>query len=79
MFRVVCGFNGTVYSRHKTRENAERAAEKRRRSLRHPNCGSLASYVEVVSDGAWFTRIVPADNEWGYCSVSQPRWVEPRE
>jgi hypothetical protein len=75
MLKVVCGFNGTVYSRHRRRDTAERAAEKVRRSLRHPNCGSLAGYVEVVPAAARFTRIVPADNEFGCVQVSQARWV----
>jgi hypothetical protein len=75
-FKVVCGFNGTVYSRHKTAGAAHKAAERIKRGLRHPNCGSLASYVEVVPANARFTRIVPADNEFGCAQIDQPRWVE---
>lgn len=76
MFKVVCGFNGTVYSRHATITSAESAARGIRRRLSNKlTCGALASYVEVVPEEARFTRIVPCDNAFGCCSVDQPRWV----
>lgn len=75
-FKVVCGFNGTTYSRYFSRKAAERAAEKTRRGLRSPSCGSLASYVKVVPATARFSRIVPADNEFGCCSLSAPVWTD---
>jgi hypothetical protein len=74
-YKVVCGFNGTAYSYHRQANAAAKAAERMRRQLDHPNCGNLASYVQVVPAGARFTRIVPADNEFGCCEVSAPRWV----
>jgi len=75
-FKVVCGFNGTVYSRHKTEEAAIKAARKERNLLSTPNCGNLSAYVEVVDINARFTNIIPADNEFGCCSVSQKQWVD---
>lgn len=74
--KVVCRFDGHVYSRHKSERAAEKSAEKIKRSLNHPNCGSLASFVEVVDIGARFTNIIPSSNEFGCVSVSQKRWVE---
>lgn len=74
MYKVVCGFNGTVYSRHRSLKTAERSANKMRRSLDHPNCGSLAGYVQVVNVDAYFTNIADADNEFGCCQVSQKFW-----
>ena len=74
---VVCSFSGGIYSRHRTLEVAERAAEKMRQRLRHPNCGSLASNVRVVPANSRFTRIIPANNEFGCVEVSQATWVTP--
>ena len=51
------------------------AAEKTKRKLRSPNCGSLASYVTVVELPAKFTSIVEADNEFGLCDTGVKRWV----
>jgi hypothetical protein len=53
--------------------------------LRHPDitrenwhsCGSLASYVQVVPAGSYFSRVIPADNDSGCVQVDQPRWVVP--
>jgi hypothetical protein len=76
MYAVVCGFNGSTYSRHRTHERAMASAEKVKRGLRRPNCGSLAGYVRVVREPARFTNIVPADNDFGCCQVQQKLWVE---
>jgi hypothetical protein len=75
-YKVVCGFNGSVYSRHRSQEAAEKSAEKVKRSLNHPNCGSLASYVQIVNINARFTNIIPWPNSFGCLSVSQKRWVD---
>lgn len=75
MYAVACNFNGTIYSKHRTQKTAEAAAEKTKRKLRSPNCGSLASYVTVVELPAKFTSIVEADNEFGLCDTGVKRWV----
>ena len=73
-YKVVCGFNGTVYSRHQSEYRAEQAARREQSKLRHPNCGDLAQYVEVVPIEATFSRIAPADNEHGCMELQQARW-----
>lgn len=75
-YKVVCGFNGTVYSKHKTEEAAYKAAQKERNALSLPCCGSLAYYVEVVGINARFTNIADADNEFGCCQTQQKFWKE---
>lgn len=75
-YKVVCGFNGTIYYRSDSLKNCERGAARIRKSLKKPQCGSLASYVQIVDGSARFTNIIPADNEFGCCQVSQKRWVD---
>lgn len=79
MYAVACNFNGDLYSRHRTLKAAEKAAEKQKRNLRHPNCGSLAGYVVVVELPARFTSIVAADNEFGCNDTGVKRWVSDAE
>ena len=75
MYAVACNFNGEVYSKHRTCKAAEKAAEKQKRKLNHPNCGSLAGYVVVVELPARFTSIVAVDNEFGRHDTGVKRWV----
>lgn len=75
MFAVACNFNGDFYSTHRTLAAAEKAAEKTKRNLRSPNCGSLGGYVTVVELPARFTSIVDADNEFGCNDTGVKRWV----
>lgn len=76
MYKLVCNFNGTIYSKHRTIENAEKAKKKLINQLKTKiNCGTLYSNVQIVDKNARFTNIVPADNEYSCVQVSQKRWV----
>lgn len=73
-YKVVNSFSGTIYSKHSSLEAAEKSAEKVRKSLDHPNCGSLGAYVNVVPINASFTNIIP-HNKHGVFQVSQKLWI----
>lgn len=77
MYKVVCGFNGMVYSKHNTEKAALAKAEKVKAKLRNPNCGCLAGYVQVVPADAYFTNIADADNDCGCIALSQKFWKTP--
>lgn len=76
---VVSSWDGGIYSRHMSETAAEAAAKKVIARLRHPNCGSLASYIAVVPTGSRYTHIVPASNDYGCVQIRQARWVTPAE
>lgn len=60
-FKVVCGFTGRVYSRHKSEAAARREKSNLIRAIDDPTSpivwGSLAKWVEVVEDDARFTSL----------------------
>ena len=77
-FNVVCGFNGTTYSSHRSIAAAKKSAAKIKRSLERAKhqTGSLGRYVQVAPESAYFGRIHSdknGDNPW---SVLQARWSE---
>jgi hypothetical protein len=75
--RVVCGFNGTTYSSHRSLSAAMKSKARNQRVLfqARPQTGSLASHVQVVAEGATFGRIHCGKNGEPQ-SYSANKWSE---
>jgi len=71
-YSVACGFDGGIYSRHRTLAAARAAKNKLLRSWKGKAhlVGSLPGYVRIVPAGAYFGKIHDGRQ------VTQARWSE---